>query len=250
MKKKIVIIPLIIILILLTIGTTLALYKANSIHDYYLNSKGFYFENDYNETIKVYNFWDGNEIEFNVTNSKNSKYTEDDISYTVKCIVPNGVVCKVNGGTNEYNSTLEGGKTSIEKIYLEVETEDKDIEVQVVTKSIAPYKKTITNTILLHKDDDVVGSFDYKLENYDNYSLLNISNYYNEKKCFDVKWNNTDLRVSVNGINVISSDSNGYINEFTKEIPKNETVSIKFYNQGNTTYSEELFKISECSLES
>lgn len=250
MRKKIIIIVSIVILILLIgYGFTKALFTSNSIRDYYLNSKGFYFETDYDTSTNVYNFWDGSMIEYNVSNIKDDKYTIDDINYEVRCIVPNGVVCKINNKTTKYESTLKGGKESTEKIYLDVETNNKDVEVQVVTKSLSPYTKTIRNTVLLHKDE-TIGSFDYELVNYSNYSLLNISNYYNQNKCFNVKWNEKNLLVSVEDVTVVASDSKGYVNEFTKDIPKNDTVSIKFYNQGNTTYDKTIFQISECSLES
>ena len=249
-KKIIIIISIVIVILLIGFGFTKALFTSNSIRDYYLNSKGFYFETDYDKNTNVYNFWDGSRIEYEVSNFKDDKYTEDDINYEVRCVVPNGIICKINGKTTKYESTLKGGKESTEDIYLDVETNDKDVEVEVITKSLSPYSKTIRNRVLLHKDDDVVGSFGYELVNYNNYSLLNISNYYNQNKCVDVKWNNTDLKVSVSDVTVVGSDSNGYVTEFTKNISSNDTVSIKFYNEGNTAYDKRVFQISECSLES
>ena len=248
-KKIIIIISIVIVILLIGFGFTKALFTSNSIRDYYLNSKGFYFETDYDTSTNVYNFWDGSTIEYNVSNSKEDKHTTDDINYEVRCVVPTGVVCKVNSKTTKYESTLKGGKESTEKIYLDVETNNKDVEVQVITKSLSPYSKTIRNTVLLHKDE-ARGNFDYELVNYSNYSLLNISNYYNQSKCFNVKWNNTNLLVSIPDVTVVASDSNGYVNEFTKDVPSNDTVSIKFYNQGNTTYDKTIFQISECLLES
>ncbi|MBR5370556.1 MAG: hypothetical protein IK137_04565 [Bacilli bacterium] len=250
MKKKIIIIVIIIVVLLLLVTSTRALYTSNFIQDYYLNSKGFYFETDYDQKKSVYNFWDGSQIEFTVSNTKKDKYTEDDISYEVKCIVPIGVTCKINGTNNTYKSILKGGKESKEKIYFDLDSEEKDIEVTIKIKSISPYKKTITKEVLLHKDEDQVGSFNYELVNYNDYSLLNISNYYNTDKCFNVKWNNTDLKVSVDDVEVVTTDTNGYATEFNKNIEKNNTVSIKFYNQGNTIYDKEAFEIKECRLES
>ena len=250
MRKKIIIIAIIIVVLLLLVTSTRALYTSNFIQDYYLNSKGFYFETDYDQKISIYNFWDGSQIEFTVSNTKKDKYTEDDISYEVKCIVPKGVTCSINGTEKTYKSTLKGGKESKEKIYFDLDSEEKDIEVTIKIKSTSPYKKTITKEVLLHKDEDQVGSFNYELVNYDNYSLLSISNYYNIDKCFDVKWNNTDLKVSVDDVEVVTTDTNGYATEFTKKIEKNNTVSIKFYNQGNKNYDKEAFEIKECRLES
>lgn len=250
MKKKIVIIISIIVVLLLGITFTKALYTSSYIQDYYLNSKGFYFETDYDKNITINNFWDGSQIEFEVSNSKNDKYTEDDIKYEVKCTVPKNATCIINGSNNIFKSTLKGKELSKEKIYLSVESNDKDIEVDITIKSISPYKKTIKKEVLLHKDEDLVGSFDYEIVNYDNYSILNISNYYNQDKCFNIKWDNKDVLVSVTDVNVTTTDSDGYVTEFTKKILKNETVSIKFYNQGKTELDKGVFKISECSLES
>ena len=250
MKKKILIIIIVVILLSLTVVLTQALYTSSSKMDYRLNSKGFYFETNYDKKINVYNFWDGSEIEYTVTNSLLDKFTEDDIKYEVKCVTSKNVVCKVNGSNDIYKSTLKGKKVSEEKIYLDIESSNKDIEVEVITKTTSPYKKTIKNKVLLHKDENIVGKFDYKLINYDNYSLLNISNYYNQDKCFNVKWNNNSLKVSVSEVEVIGTDTNGYVNEFKVDISKNDTKSIKFYNESDTLYDEKIFEISECSLES
>ena len=248
MKKKITIIISVIIVLLLLVALTRALYTSIYIQDYYLNSKGFYFETDYDKKVDVYNFWDGSQIEFTVYNTNKGKYTEDDIKYKVECTVLNGT-CIINGSNNKYESTLKGKKESKETLYFDIDSIDKDIEVNIKITSISPYKKTISKQVLLHKDNDLVGSFNYELVNYDNYSLLNISNYYNQDKCFNIKWNNKDLLVSVDNINVIATDSEGYVREFSKEIQKNDTVSIKFYNQGTNIYDKEIFEISECSLE-
>lgn len=249
MKKKIIIISILVVVLLLLVTGTRALYTSNFIQDYYLNSKGFYFDTDYDKKVTVDNFWDGSQIEFKVLNSNKDKYTEDDISYEIKCIVPKGVICKINDGENLYKSTLKGGKLSEEKIYFDIDSLDKDIEVNITIKSTSPYKKTIKKEVLLHKDEDQVGSFNYELVNYDNYSLLTISNYYNTDKCFDVKWKG-DLKVSVDEVKVLATDTNGYVTEFTKEIKKNDTESIKFYNEGTEVYDKGAFEIKECRLES
>ena len=242
MKKALIVISL-IVLSFVIVNVTKALYSSNFLWDYYLNSKGFYFETDYDKSITVYNFWDGKDIGFKVLNYNIDKYTEDDISYEVSCI--SDVSCKING-EDIYKSTLNGGEKSFENVSISLDTQDEDIEIEIVIKSISPYKKTIKNKVLLHKEENIVGSFDYDFIEYDNYGTLNISNYYNQDKCFDVKWDNTNLKVEPTLIDVVSSDALGYINEFTKDVLKNETISIKFYNQGSGPISKSIFKISEC----
>ena len=246
MKKILIIISSIILLIFLT-GFTKALYTSNSIWDYYLNSKGFYFESDYNKSISVNNFYDGSDISFILSNSLKDKYTEDDISYTISCEASNGI-CKVDG-MDSYSAILKGGSSNSEKIDISADFEGNDTEVLVIIKSTSPYKKTIKHKIILHKDNSIIGTFDYDFINYDNYSVLNISNYYNQDKCFDIKWETDDIKVSNSNIDVIGSDTNGYINEFRKNVSKGETISIKFYNQSDNVYTKDIFKILECPLE-
>ena len=178
MKKKITIIISVVIVLLFLVAMTRALYTSNYIQDYYLNSKGFYFDTDYDKKVNVYNFWDGSQIEMTVLNSKQDKHTEDDIKYEVECKV-NNATCSINGSNNKYYSTLKGKEESKETLYFDIDSDEKDIEINITIKSTSPYKKTITKQVLLHKDNNLIGSFNYELINYDNYSLLNISNYYN-----------------------------------------------------------------------
>lgn len=250
MKKKITVILGIVVVLFLMIQVVRALYSSKTILDYYFNSKGFYFETDLDQTETVNNLWDGGTLEYTVTNSHGDKYTEDTIVFEVTCSAPNNVVCKVNGSTGKYTSSLTGGRKRSETIDIDVETNQKDVRIEIVTKSTSPYNKTITNNVLLHNAEDVVGSFDYEFINNSNDSILTISNYYNQDKCFTVSWDDDDLRVSVADVTVSATDENGVVNEFNKNVPRNETVSIKFYNQGNTTYDKTVFTITECSLES
>ena len=68
--KRNILISLIIVAIILCIyGLTLARYVGNSVRDYYLKSKGFYFTSDYlsSNTVKnVNNLWTGENVYFNI----------------------------------------------------------------------------------------------------------------------------------------------------------------------------------------
>ena len=73
-SKKIFTIFVILIIMFATISLTLGKYIYNSVWDYYLSSKAFYFESDLldintknNSLLK----WDGSDINFKINNSQN-----------------------------------------------------------------------------------------------------------------------------------------------------------------------------------
>ena len=104
-KYLLVLIVILMIIVLLTNGVTYAKYVSNSVLNYYLNSKGFYFESD-SLTIDgskeiVDTAWDGENVYFTLKNSSNDVLATDfDIRYTVVCEVKDvstTKVCKING---------------------------------------------------------------------------------------------------------------------------------------------------------
>ena len=91
-------------LLILTRGITYAKYVSNSVLNYYLNSKGFYFKSDNLDTEIKNNAdtsWDGGKVTFSITNSSNkSLATEYDIKYEITCSVEETdttKVCYLNG---------------------------------------------------------------------------------------------------------------------------------------------------------
>jgi hypothetical protein len=119
-KRNILLISLIIVAIILCIyGLTLARYVGNSVRDYYLKSKGFYFTSDYlsSNTVKnVNNLWTGENVYFNIKNSLNDVVVTDyDINYTVTCTIEgdasNYTECRING---EEINTLDGVLSTFE----------------------------------------------------------------------------------------------------------------------------------------
>jgi len=127
-KKKIVIFTLILCVIIFTATMTSAKYVYNSVWNYYLKSKGFYFESDLltidtkkNSLLK----WDGSNIYFSLKNSINPKLiSEYDISYKISCNVlgeeSSYIGCALNGTES---STFNGSLSSEEYCY-----NDKDME--------------------------------------------------------------------------------------------------------------------------
>ena len=117
-KKNIILLTSIVGLLLVLIsvyGFTYAKYVSNSVWDYYLKSKGFYFNSDFlslNNEKNVNNFWAGESIVFNVRNNLNNiVITDYDIDYKVTCTIKDDTnkktECHVNGtSSNIYEGVL------------------------------------------------------------------------------------------------------------------------------------------------
>lgn len=135
-KKKVVIIIILFLIFISIITLTLGKYTYNSVWNYYLSSKGFYFESDLlnintkkNSILK----WDGNNIYFTLKNGLNNKLiTEDDISYKITCEVlgeeSKYVDCILNNtSSNVSNGILSSNAVCINKV--------DDTDVSTLTKT-------------------------------------------------------------------------------------------------------------------
>lgn len=128
-RKKILIILILLIILVTTASLTLGKYAYNSIWNYYLSSKDFYFESDLLDINTKKNSllrWDGNNVYFTVKNSLNKELiSEYDISYKITCTVLNEqadyIDCILNG-TN--SSVFNGSLASIAKCKNVVDSED------------------------------------------------------------------------------------------------------------------------------
>lgn len=245
MKKKLIILTIMsLVILLLAFSYTKASFVYNQIWNYYLNSKGFYFTSDYSVEDNIYNFWDGSSIAFNIKNNDGDNYDVDDLYFDVKCIVPEGSSCTLS----KNSSIIQGGSAGSDTILFNLDTELNDINVIIEASSTKPYKKKIRLNFILHRATTELGSIDYNVVDYGNYSLLNISNYYDSNKCMVVRWNNTDVRVLDDDIYNIATDSSGYINEFNIYVLKNRTSSVKVYSIGNNEITRDIFYVTECSV--
>lgn len=140
-KKSIVLLSLILVLVGVLVGVygfTYAKYVSNSVWDYYLKSKGFYFNSDdlnLNTTKNVNNFWTGESIYFNIRNNLNDIVATDyDINYKVTCTITNeealGAGCYINGTTSNvyegilstYQVCIDNENTGVEVSLLNQET--------------------------------------------------------------------------------------------------------------------------------
>lgn len=101
-------------------GFTYAKYVSDSVWDYYLRSRGFYFSSDHlsSSTAKnVNNLWDGESVYFNIKNNLNQAViTEYDINYTVVCTIEGEASsykeCHINdSGLNTIDGVLSSSQT-------------------------------------------------------------------------------------------------------------------------------------------
>ena len=118
-------------------GFTFAKYVSNSVWDYYLKSRGFYFSSDYlgTSTINNYNtLWDGGSVPFNIRNNLNdSVITDYDIDYRITCSVEGEAAtyaeCHMNGTTTH---TQDGVLSSFQVC---INNTDDEIDVSLFNKT-------------------------------------------------------------------------------------------------------------------
>ena len=235
-RKKLIII--LSSILALSYCVTYARYVSNSIWNYYLESKGFYFTSKELENKRIKNDWDGSKVYFDVRNSLNSYIaTEYDINYEVTCKILGEVngTCKINGTeSNVYEGTLstyegcvnlkdekdvssynketcnnEGYsyrvKETVANNYFEVVSNDEkelnNITVEITVKSTSPYTRTLKNEFILSRSLDETGSLNLIYNEYEEYSRLVISNSYNETKCVKLSFDSSKLwwKISCHG---------------------------------------------------
>ena len=122
-KISIIIIVGIVALIATQYGLSYAKYAYNSVWNYYLKSKKFYFDSDsLGVDIKTHvdKLWNGDKVYFNIRNSLNDlEISESDIEYKVTCEVKNSsnnAVCDLmDTGTNTYTGVLSTYKKCVNK---------------------------------------------------------------------------------------------------------------------------------------
>ena len=283
-KKALILIIILSCVLMISYGVSYAKYASNSIWNYYLESKGFYFTSKSLENRNVKNDWDGSRVYFDVRNSLNSYVaTEYDINYEVTCNIKGEVAgyCRVNGSQDEvYKGTLssyegcvnlkdevdvssynketcnnEGYsyriKESIANNYFEVVSNDENelnnITVEVIVKSTSPYTRTLKNEFILSRSLDETGSLNLIYNEYDQYSRVVISNTYSEDKCVKLSFDSSKIRID-NDTSVLSygTDENGYINSATLKINVKSTTDYLFYRvDNNVEYLETDFELVE-----
>ena len=261
-------------------GTTYAKYVYKEAHNYYLQSKGFYFTSDYldvNTKQTVNNYWDGSSVYFNIKNNINESIVTDyDINYKVKCTTNNAnATCNLNGsGKNEIdgvlklnavceNNTSDGVDTSTftyeecssngytwnnkvvsEEMYFDIVGDDiSRVNVNLEISSISPYKKTLVGKFILNKVKTTT-DIDIKYKDYSEYGILNLRNNSNTTRCVVVSFDPNNLLVNeYNTAKSYTKNSDNYIDSLTISISSSSSANYKFYKKNNITYDASSFTI-------
>lgn len=130
-KKYLFILVFVILAVFLSINNfTFSKYIYNSVWDYFLRTKGFYFNSDnlgMSSIDNVNNLWDGESVHFNLKNNLNDNVITDyDIYYIITCSIigetADYVECDLNeSGFNSINGTLLNSKSCKNKTSDEID---------------------------------------------------------------------------------------------------------------------------------
>lgn len=248
------IIPILIVLTILAflvpIMTSLSKYVYNAIHDYYLGTKGFYFNSDKlssnHSEFEIANNWSGAEtytITINLNSKKNDLvFAETDIDYEIKYTHSDNIECTIsktsgtiigsaNGGINEdyfiitinpaAGTSLPNGATTW-------------VEIEVTSTS--PYVATLSGKLMVG-----VGTEDINYEIMDSvnnpYLEVNITNSLNTGKDVTLSFDPNVILIDMTSKFTLNSSAkttvqiNGYdyVNTVTSYVGSLETITVKFY---------------------
>ncbi len=214
-KKKhiILILALLVSSLAVIYGITSAKYISNSVWNYYLKSKGFYFSSEQLSSSSVVknvdSQWDGGSVNFNIKNNLNQTVITDyNIGYTASCTVTGDAAayaeCRMNGTAS---NTQDGVLSSLQ---------------------------ACSNTT---GDEVDVSSFDKtncELNGYDWINQIVTKNLY-----FDVVLTNTNYEITDVVVNVTVTSTSPYSKtlsgDFTlhKAASKGDDVTLSYKNYSN-----------------
>lgn len=284
-KSGFIVLLVLTMIFVITKGFSYARYASNAVFNYYLSSKGFYFESEelsFDTKKNVDTMWDGDKVYFTVSNNSNETLaSEVDINYEVKCEVLEENTtkkCTINGTGNDYleatlsanfgcsdstysneETCITNGKEWVSKpasstLYFEVTDDDNDIlsaNVKITVTSVKPYKKELSATYSLIKDNSSLGELIMKYEDSLINSKLIVTNSYNEDKCVYVSWSASDFMFNdkTNSYIGTSTDADGNIIGTYFMLNKMDSISLEFYKKDSTIqYNELYFKLVESNL--
>lgn len=245
-----VLIILIILAFLIPTMTSLSKYVYNAVHDYYLGTKGFYFNSDKlssNHTeFEIANNWSGAES-YSMTINLNSKkndlvFAEPDIDYEISFTHSDNITCSIsktkgtivgtaNGGINEDFFIITINPANGVGLANGVQTW-VDIEVT----STSPYVAKLSGKLYVG-----VGTEDITHEIMDSannpYMEVNITNSLNEGKDVTLTFDPNIVRLDMTSAfrlkatNIKTQEINGYsyVNAVTSYVGSLETTTVKFY---------------------
>jgi len=112
-KYKLIYILTLVFILIITNGYTVAKYAFNSVWNYYLDSKSFYFSSDSLDTVSIKNVnnnWNLDSTFFSIKNSFNEfQVTEYDIKYDVNCTIKGEEASHASCWLNGKNSSSFSG---------------------------------------------------------------------------------------------------------------------------------------------
>ena len=136
-KYMLLLVIFLLFVFVVTNGYSYAKYVSNSVWNYYLETKGFYFTSEQlgtNKIVNVDNNWDFGSVFFSLKNSENGNLVSDyDIEYTVKCTIQNDASsyskCVLNGTDSDtFNGVISSSsicRNNINSVDVSSYIEDK-----------------------------------------------------------------------------------------------------------------------------
>lgn len=192
-KKKQIVILALIVLSLLSIVIVFGRYVTNTINNYFVRSREFYFNSDkLSENNSVYQVdnWSGVDdymITINMnSNNNNIESASYDIGYNISYKCSDNAICQLSktSGTILANTNADFFNLTITP-NTQLSTGDK-VVVEIEVNSTAPYKKTLKGkfTLVVGKEKLSYQITDEEQSPYMILSMTNTLTYYNVKEAF------------------------------------------------------------------
>ena len=275
-SQKTAIIISMLLFIVTAISLTSGKYVYNSVWNYYLKSKGFYFESDLLDINTKNNSnlrWDGSNIAFVIKNSLNNELISDyDINYKVTCEVlgdeANYISCNLNNSnTALFNGNLSSGTSCINNIdeedvslfnkmecelngytwQEEITSKENyfNLELKDPTKSIDEVSVKITAESLTPYHQTLSGIFHLnKVEISDNPFIIDYIDYLENGEISITNTTTGDacFEVSFDNSNFLFDADNNILDSYADSNNKINKISIKVKKQSNL--SSKFYKIN------
>jgi hypothetical protein len=253
------IIPTLIILVVLAFFvpamTSLSKYVYHGVQNYYLGTKGFYFNSDKlssnHSEFEIANNWSGAET-YTITVNLNSKkndllFTETDIDYTINYTYSDNIDCTISKNSGTIVGTTNGG---INEDYFVITIDPKDgtalangevTWVEIEVKSTSPYVATLSGKLIVE-----VGAADISYEIIDEsnnqYLEVNIVNSLSNSKDVTLAFDpeiilldmTSNFRLKSTSISTVQLNGYAYVKSVTSNVGSLETTTVKFYKRDST----------------
>lgn len=267
--QKLILIAVLLAIVIFVVftGRSLSKYIYNSIHSYYLQSKGFYFNSDKlslnHSEFELENNWSGGEtytITVNLNSKKNDLLcTKADVSYTISYTHSDNIACEIdktsgvivgtdNGGVNEGYFTI-----TIDPAQGQVLLNGDQAWIDVVVTSTSPYVQEISGKLIIE-----TGSDDITYEIVDSvgapYIEVNIINSTNSDEVIGLNFSPTAVLLdmtndfTLNNQSLVTTAINGnqYVNRVNSKVNAFETTTVKFYKKD--TSQDYTYRYGDTSL--